>query len=664
MKREKSAGKLLQKYIQWTVLAAVLFVVFAAVIYFAGPYRAGAAVACALLGVLIMAILYFSFNNSITRALTDFALSTEAEHAKLARELDVPYVILEENGKIIWKNQRFTDVFASEGKSMIADILPELDPATLTKSRKQIVCIYRDRKYRVELRPTKIDDVPKLAVFFYDETELRNLIKKFDDNIAVVGLIYLDNYEEAMESVEEVKRSLLIALVDRKVSKYIGDLDGVVKKLEKDKYLFFLKKMYLEQIETTRFDLLEEVKTVNIGNEMSITASIGVGLGSDTLSGNYEFARKAIDMALARGGDQAVVKDEESVRYFGGKSQSVEKSTRVKARVKAQAFKEIIDSCDRLLIMGHKMMDIDCLGSAVGIWRMANTFGKKAHILISEVSSSIRPTMERFRSGDYPEDMFISNAQAMDLVTEETVLVVVDVNRPSFTGAPELLDIVQDVVVFDHHRQGTENIGHAILSYIEPYASSTCEMVSEIVQYISDKVRLKAPEADAMYAGIMIDTYNFTNQTGVRTFEAAAFLRKSGADVTRVRKLFRDDYTDYRAKADAIHGAEIYRDAFAITECKSDGLESPTIVGAQAANELLDISGVKASLVFTEYEGKVFISARSIDEVNVQVMMERLGGGGHRSIAGAQLTGVSVEDAMKTAKAVIDDMITKGEMEA
>ena len=396
---------------------------------------------------------------------------------------------------------------------------------------------------------------------------------------------------------------------------------------------------------------------------MAVTLSIGLGMNGESYSQNYEYARTAIDMALGRGGDQAVVKDGERIQYYGGKAQQVEKTTRVKARVKAHALRELMETKDRLLIMGHRLTDIDSFGAAIGIYRIATALNKKANVILNEVTSSVRPMMDRFIDNpDYPEDIFLTGAQAAELVDGNTILVVVDVNRPSITDAPELLSLVRTVVVLDHHRQSSEIIENAVLSYVEPYASSACEMVAEILQYIADGIRIKSAEADAMYAGIVIDTNNFTNQTGVRTFEAAAFLRRNGADVVRVRKLFRDDLDDYKAKAEAVREAEIFEGCFAISICPSEGIESPTVVGAQAANELLDIAGIKASIVMTVYNGTIFLSARSIDEVNVQVMMEKLGGGGHRTIAGAQLKDITLEEARDRVKAVIKEMIEKGDV--
>ena len=477
-----------------------------------------------------------------------------------------------------------------------------------------------------------------------------------------MGVVYLDNYEEVMENIEEVRRSLLEALVDRRINQYFLRYDAIVKKLEKDRYVFFVQNSNLLKMEEVKFDILEEVKGVSIGNDMSMTLSIGVGVGADEYTQNYEYARQAIDMALGRGGDQAVVKTGETLRYFGGKSKTIEKNTRVKARVKAHALRELMASKDRVIIMGHKNMDIDVLGSSVGIWRIATFFNKKAHIAVGNINASLKPLVEMFHNGEYPEDMFLTGDKLKPLIDDNTMLVVVDVNRPSITEVPELLQKINTIVVLDHHRQSSEIIDNATLSYVEPFASSACEMVAEIVQYISDDIKLKQAEADAMYAGIVIDTLNFTNQTGVRTFEAAVFLKRKGADITRVRKLFRDKLDNYRAKAKIIEATKVYMDSYAISVCEAAKVESPTVVGAQAANALLDIVGIKASFVITPYNDIIYISARSIDEVNVQLVMEKLGGGGHRTVAGAQLKDISVEEALVRLEAVIKDMIEKGDV--
>ncbi len=669
MNKEKSASKILGKYLRWPILFIVLMVAATAgACFLTNDQRVLLfMVVTTMVGIIAAIVVYFYYRHSITKSLVRFALDTDEEQGRLAKELDVPYAIADKDGVFVWHNSAFEEATDNDkyARRDIQSLFLDIDDNELKKISESTAFSekIRDKDFKVIIRKTVIDEEIAYALYLYDETELRYVERKYDDDTQIVGLIYLDNYDEVSKGLEEVKKSLLVALVDRTVGKYISDIDGIVKKLEKDKYIFIIKKMYLPQLEAERFALLEEVKKVNIGNEIKVTVSIGIGYDSESFAENYANAGTAIEMALARGGDQAVIKEGKAIRYYGGKSQSIEKSTRVRARVKAGAFREILSDNNRVIIMGHKLMDIDCLGAAIGIWKTAGALGKSAHIIIGETSGSVKQMVERFHTSDYPEDMFITNAQAMDYADEGTVLVVVDVNRPSLTEAPELIDIADTIVVFDHHRQGTESIAQATLSYIEPYASSACEMISEIVQYIDEDIKLKSSEADAMFAGIAVDTYNFTNQAGVRTFEAAAYLRKNGADVTRVRKLFRDSLEDYKAKAEAIHMAEVFRNAFAISECNGEGLESPTIIGAQAANELLDIEGVKASFVFTRFRNQVYVSARSIDEVNVQIIMERMGGGGHRSIAGTQLEGVTVEEGMNQLRELLSDMIKKGELE-
>ena len=369
-----------------------------------------------------------------------------------------------------------------------------------------------------------------------------------------------------------------------------------------------------------------------------------------------------MDLALARGGDQAVVNTKEQITYYGGKTQQVEKNTRVKARVKAQALREIIEAKDKVVVMGHRLTDADSFGAAVGIYRASKGLNKEAYIVVNDVTTSVRPMLEMFNEANGSETgIVIGSGQAREIVDRNTAVVVVDTNRPSYTECEDILSMTPTIVVFDHHRRGNEAISHAVLSYIEPNASSACEMVAEILQYFADNVRLKGGEADCMYAGIVIDTDNFMTKTGVRTFEAAAFLRRCGADVTRVRKMFRNDMAEYKARAESVRHAEVYK-GFALSVCPGKGLESPTIVGAQAANELLNIIGVRASIVFTEYNGKIYVSARSIDEVNVQVIMEKIGGGGHLNVAGAQLQ-CSIEEAMTLVRGTLDRMLEEGELE-
>lgn len=679
-KRIKLKGRI-KTYLQFSIyLGGLLLVVNAGIV--AIDYRAGLLLGFFTLFYFAVTLsLYFYNKPVIMNELVSFATQYGQIQKRLLRELELPHALLDDTGKVIWTNVAFENIIHQPKgyNKTITALFPSITRDKLPDNEgveeAQYELTYDSKEYIAKFKRISLKEMAEnsamieaegyegylIAVYLFDETALHIALQEVDDQSLSVGLFYLDNYEEALESVEEVRRSLLIALIDRKINKYIAALDGIVKKLEKDKYLVVMRKKSVAQLQSARFDILEDVKTVNIGNEMAVTLSIGVGLDGLTYAQNYEFARNAIDLALGRGGDQAVLKTPESIIYYGGKSQQVEKNTRVKARVKAHALKEIIAGKDKVLIMGHRMADVDSFGSAVGIYRIAQALDRKAYIVLNDVSNTLQPLVDLFKNNpEYDSDMIVGSSQAMEIAGNNAVLVVVDVNRPSITECPDLLRVCKSIVVLDHHRQGTDTIENATLSYVEPYASSACEMVSEILQYTADNIKIRTEEADCMYSGIMIDTNNFMSKTGVRTFEAAAFLRRSGADVTRVRKMFREDAAEYKAKADAVSQAEIYRQSFAISVCLSEDVQSPTIIGAQAANELLNIKGVKASFVLTDYQGKIYVSARSIDEVNVQIIMERMGGGGHMSIAATQLEGISMAEAIGSLKSTIDTMIEEG----
>ncbi len=675
----------MKAYLQSSFYMGFLLAVVDILIYML-DYRAGLILTAFLIFYFAIALSMMFYNKPvIMNELISFATQYGQIQRRLLRDLELPHALLDDSGKIIWTNIAFERLTHQEKgyRKSVTTLFPSITkdklPGQNGEDAVELQMDFENGNYVVKLKKISLKEMAEnsdiieakgyegylVALYLFDETALQIALKEVDDQSLAVALIYLDNYEEALESVEEVRRSLLIALIDRKVNKYIAALDGICKKLEKDKYLVILRKEAATHLQESRFDILEDVKTVNIGNDMAVTISIGMGLNGLSYAQNYEFARNAIDIALGRGGDQAVVKVPENVSYYGGKSQQMEKSTRVKARVKAHALREIISVKDEVYVMGHRMGDVDSFGASVGIYRIAETLNKKAHVVLNDITSSMQPMVEMFRnSDDYAEDMIIGSQEALERVGGNSVLVVVDVNKPSITECPELLKRCKSIVVLDHHRQGTEVIENATLSYIEAYASSACEMVSEILQYISDDVKLRSEEADCMYSGIMIDTNNFMTKTGVRTFEAAAFLRRNGADVTRVRKLFRDDAAEYKAKADAVSQAEIYRHFYAISVCTGEDVASPTVVGAQAANELLNIKGIRASFILTKYNGIIYISARSIDEVNVQVIMERMGGGGHLNMAGVQLENGTIEEGIESIKRTLDIMIEEGELDA
>jgi len=664
MKNKKNTKALLVKNISYSLIVLV----FLLVILLVAPGKGCGAIIflLALSAIAYIAIWYIRLSKNMSNYMVEYSMASENTQNIFSQDLDIPYALMDKKGIIAWRNRAFNGLVQKDrlSKKDIHAMFENITPSDIENisDKADFHGEYQGKKYRIRITRLYIEESFVYTVCLFDETDLVDLRIQNENSKFVVGLMYMDNYDEAMESVEEVRRSLLEALIDRKINQYINGFNGIVKKLEKDKFFFIIKKGDLDSAISVRFDILEDVKTVNIGNEMSITLSIGIGYGSENLARNYELARMAMDMALGRGGDQAVVKTEDDIRYFGGKAQTVEKQTRVKARVKAHAFRELLENKDKVIIMGHKMLDMDAFGAAIGIWRIATHLNKKAYILRSDVNPSVKPMIEKFKAPEYPEDLFMSEEKALNSLTNDSLVVVVDVNRPSITEGPSLLKKAKNIVVLDHHRQSSEIITNATLSYVETFASSACEMVSEIVQYISDDIKLKTLEADAMYAGIVIDTQNFNVQTGVRTFEAAAFLKRSGADVTRVRKMFREDAADYLAKAEAIHNAEIFENYYAISECDSANTASPTLVCAQAANDLLNIKGIKASFVLTLYNDVIYISARSMDEVNVQTIMEKLGGGGHRSVAGAQIKEGSIEDAKNLVKKVLKELIERGEI--
>ncbi len=698
-------GRYLRMHWSWNVYLGLTLFGLSAGLFFVDRRAGLISVIFSCCYYLVILLIYLYYRPRIMQAMIRFAGRFGDVQAQVLRELEIPAGIVDREGRIQWMNDRLLALtgLSEHYHKPIDTIFPYLTKPVfpVNSETKDISLEHEGTHLRAHIQKIALEKVvdgnllsgqasdpdqedwdpdhrrqdpdyrlrePEkenwlYMIYLIDETELTALRREMREEKAVVALVYLDNYEEAMDNIDEVHSSLMNVLIDREINKYSLAHQALSKKLEKDKYLLIMNQKSLSGLEEEHFSLLEEVKTVNIGNEIVMTISIGVGVGGDDYNQNYEYARTAMEMALGRGGDQAVLNRDGQMKFFGGKSQSGERHTRVKARVKAQAMREIMESKDRVLTMGHKITDMDSLGAAVGIYRAAKTLGKQVYIVLGEDSLPIRNWLAMLReSRDYEEEIFISHEKAVEICDGNTAVVVVDTARRTMVECEELLSKTKTIVVLDHHRQSTEQIQNAALSYIEPGASSACEMVAEILQYFEENVRLKSLEADCLYAGIIIDTNGFVAKTSARTFEAAAYLRRMGADVTRVRKALREDMDSYKARAEAVRHAEYFMGRFAISILPSEGLVSPNVVGAQAANELLDIIGVTASFVVTNYSGKVFISARAIDEVNVQVIMERLGGGGHMNIAGAQLQDVTCGEAVLRIKEILTTMTEAGEI--
>ena len=640
--------------------------------------KGGFILSIALSIYLILSIIFYNVaKGKYKQELIDFATDYTQVQKKLIKGLDIPYGLLDKEGRFLWGNPALNDICKGTGVKFINSIFSEINLDSLKfeeDSNTSITYITHESVfYRVEFNKIElnkdftdnsVDEATEymVAMYMFDETEIKRLTKENNEQKMVAGLIYIDNYDDALQSVEDVRQSLLVALIDRRINKYFATYNAIVRKMEKDKYFIVMKQKYVSVLQSDKFSILDEVKAVNIGNEMAVTISVGFGVNGEEYTHSLEYSRIAMEMALGRGGDQAVVKDGERLYFYGGKSKQVEKNTRVKARVKAHALREVLETKEKIVIMGHKIGDIDSLGSAIGISRAAKSINKKAYIVINQVTSSIRPILEIFQENEEYEELFINSDEAVEIVDSNTAVVVVDVSRPSYVECPEILSKTKDVVVLDHHRRSSDVIENAALSYIEPYASSASEMVAEILQYFIDGIKIKNIEAEAMYAGIMIDTNNFTKNTGVRTFEAAAFLRKNGADVTHVRKLFRDSMDDYRAKAKAISTAEVFGEVYSMAVCPAEGIDSPTVLGAQIANDLLNIRGIKASFVLTEFNNRIYVSARSMGDISVQLIMEKLGGGGHLDTAGAQLENASISEAKAIIKEIVLKMVEEKEV--
>ncbi|MBD8915528.1 MAG: DHH family phosphoesterase [Lachnospiraceae bacterium] len=683
METIKYTGKL-QRYFQAPIYMIFLFVA-GDVLVFLQNIKVGALFSiCIVVYAAIVLWFYRSCSAKLEEEIIHFATHYGTVQKKLLNEFQLPYALMDYSGKILWVNEEFSRVTGRDKNynKSITSIFKEITREEIEKAGNdnfEIALPFGDRKYIASMQRlqfneeqdvdameimTEADNFNSLiALLLFDQTELDYYKEENEKQKLVVALVHIDNYEEVFDSIEEVKRSLLTAIIDRKVNKYFQNMDAIVRKLDRDKFIVLFQQQYMQRLEEDKFSILEDIKTTKAGNELEITLSMGFGIGGNSYVQNAEFARVAIDLALGRGGSQAVIKNNSDVSYYGVRGKEIERNTRVKARVKAQALREIMETREEIIIMGHPIADVDSFGAAIGLFCAAREIRKNAKIVLNTVTSSLRPLVESFsEAAGYPEDMFITAEQAEEIADAQTLVIVVDTNRPSYTDCPRLLEISKSIVVFDHHRQGSEQVVNPILSYIEPYASSACEMIAEVLQYFSEKVHLHPNESDCIYAGILIDTNNFMTKTGVRTFEAAAYLRRCGAEVTRVRKLLREDMSAYKARAEVIRHAEVYRGLFAISICESGQLESPTVVGAKAANELLNIVGIKASFVLTEFQHKIYVSSRSIDEIDVQHIMERLGGGGHLNVAGAQIENSTVDEVKRKIEDILDMMIDEGEI--
>ncbi len=632
-----------------------------------------------IFGALVLVyLIYYNWRNvhekraQLTEYVENLSINIDAATQKTLLDLPIPLVLLEEDGTIVWYNSEFSKICEEKEllEEKIKDIFGDLDIGDILENKEQPsgtkVHSIEGRTYEILSNVVEVSSFRKqsksiIMMYWIDKTPYYQLREKYNQEKNTIAFIQVDNYEDVMQSTSEKNKSLVVAAIDRKINIWANQVDALVKKFSNDKYIMVFERKHLKTLEEKRFDILDTVRDIQSGNKIPITLSIGVGINGDnqTPLNLQDAASAALDIALGRGGDQAVIKKGEKLFFYGGKSQAVEKSTKVKARVMAHAIKQFIEQADQVFVMGHRIPDLDSIGSSLGIFRAARALGKPSYVIFDESNPNIDTLVDRLMEQGYG-DYFLASDRAKRMVSDQTLLIVCDTHRPSFTQEPELIDMVDRVIVIDHHRRASEFIKDPVLVYLEPYASSTSEMVTEILQYIMDRIEIPPIEADALLAGIFIDTKNFTFKTGVRTFEAASYLRRKGANTVTSRQLFQSDMSTFIAKAEAVKGAQIFRGNIAISVSPSNVKDS-TLIAAQAADELLNINGVIASFVLTYHNNQVYISGRSLGAINVQVILEKLGGGGHLAVAGAQLLDVNFEEAIQLLKDAIDDYMKEGD---
>mgnify|MGYP002541056525 FL=1 len=577
-----------------------------------------------------------------------------------------PLIILETSGNVIWRSSTFNKEFANVGiNAYIDDLAKEIKQEIQNNNFKIDKKVNIDNKtYHIigDYVKSKKKDRKKelqymITLYFIDITKEEELANKYNNAKTCIGIVVLDNYEEIIQRISEESKLQLIATIEKKLYEWANTCGGLIVKKERDTYVFVFEQQYLEKMENNKFTILDEMKEFETEEGMPITLTIAISNEGESNYEKYESALEAMDIALGRGGDQAVIRKEGKYNFFGGKTQEVEKRTKVKARVISHALEELIKKADKVIVMGHLNGDIDSIGSSLGIYRLAKVFEKEAYIVNDTYGLSLENLISTLKNQGYG-DVIIDKNQALNIITPNTVLVVVDTHKRSYVEVPELLEKTEKIVVIDHHRKSEDYIENAILSFHEAYASSASELVTEIVEYATKEVVLEQIEAESLYAGIMMDTKNFTFKTGVRTFEAAAYLRKYGIDIIKVKKWFQSDLDSYTVIADIVKNAEIVNDTIGISEYDEND-KNANLICAKAADELITISNITASFVLGHMGDKICISGRSIGDINVQVILEKLGGGGHITLAGAQLEGLTMEEAKSELIIRINEYFTE-----
>lgn len=633
----------------------------------------------ASVGVLVLAyLIYYHWKNvhlrkvEWTRYIEGLMEEFDSATKYAILNLPIPFMMVEVDGTISWYNPKFSEIIEKKDilEKNIEDVIPSFNMKDITKedSDKSIDVIFKDRNYKVLYNIVKVNKKTSnkdylVMLYWLDNTNFTTLKEKYNSEKMNMCLVQVDNYDEVMKDTDETQRPIVLAEIDKKLNTFSSRMNGFIRKYESDKYIIVFENKYLDNLESKKFDILDDVREINEGNKIPVTLSIGVGVNGKTPAQAYEFAKGAIDIALGRGGDQAVVKKIDKLSFYGGKSKAVEKRTKVKARVISHALRQLIDQSDKVFIMGHQVGDMDSFGASIGILSAVKYRNKEGYIVLADTNPSIKNLYEKIKK-DQPEylENIISPDEAEEMATKDSLCVVVDIHRPKSTEAPELLKIIDKVVLIDHHRRGVEFIEDPLLVYLEPYASSTCELITEILYYfMNEKMDIEKFEAEALLAGITVDTKSFTFKTGVRTFEAASFLRRAGADTTSVRQLFQDDLETFIMKAEVVEKARIVGNGRIAISAMERQTKDSILIAAQAADDLLNINGIAASFVLVPTGERIHISGRSLGEISVQLILEKLGGGGHLTVAGAQLDNTDIDFVTEQLEKAIEEYLEEGE---
>lgn len=581
----------------------------------------------------------------------------------------LPMTVVSATGDIIWYNDKFSVICGKKSHygSSVDKLLVGFDYNTVLQNGNvsgKLVTI-GERSFRTYGYLTKGEiggGNDLILLYFMEVTDFIKIRQEYDLSRPVVANILIDNYDEIVQNPKEGEKALVFAKVDSLITEWVASTKGILKMTERGRYLFVFESRYLDEYVEQKFDVLDRCREIVVGNtKMAVTLSIGVGKNGRSMEENASFATQAMDMALGRGGDQAVIKTKHNFEFFGGRAKGVEKRTKVKSRVMANAITELIDDATNVIVMGHKFADLDAIGAAIGFARLSFIRKVPVYVVINRSTCLAMPLVDSLKDEPAYESVFVDVQEAMDLISSKTLLIIVDVHSPEYVESKDIYQNCRNVVVVDHHRKMTDFITNAAVSYHEPYASSTCEIVSELVQYVDGVGSIMKKEAEAMLAGIVLDTKYFCFKTGFRTFEAAAYLKRCGADPIEVKKLFQSDYESYMRRVELITAAELYKGQIAISVCEGMVFNNSKVIMAQAADELLNLEGIDASFVLFALDGQVHISARSLGRVNVQIITEKLGGGGHLTTAGAQLNG-SAQDVRKKVIAAIEEYFKENNM--